>query len=178
MNDTDILSLYRSGKREQAFRMLIQAYKERLYWHLRRFAQSHEDADDLLQETFIKIWTALPGFRGDSGLYTWVYRIATNEALNRMRRQRIRGFLNMEPLENVMRKIDDDPYFNGDELQAELHKAIEKLPPKQKVVFNLRYFDEMSYNDMAEILDTSANSLKVSYHHAYTKIKEELEKRF
>jgi len=179
LTDKEIMALYRSGEQDRAFNALVQSYKERLYWHIRRFVCSHEDADDLLQDTFIKIWGAMETFREESRLFTWVYRIATNEALNFLRRQKIRGMLKMEPLDNILcKKIDEDTYFNGNELQRELHKAIQKLPPKQKTVFNLRYFDELSYNEISEILDTSPGSLKASYHHAYMKIKAELEKRF
>lgn len=178
-DDREIMSIYRSGDREGAFREIIRNYRERLYWHIRRFTYSHEDTDDLLQETFVKIWTGLPDFREDSRLFTWIYRIATNETLNFLRRQRTHGLSGSEPLENILyRKVDDDPYFNGDMLQRELHKAIQKLPPRQKAVFNMRYFEDMGYNDMAEILGVSAGALKASYHHAYIKIKEELEKIF
>ncbi|MDE5890769.1 MAG: sigma-70 family RNA polymerase sigma factor [Bacteroidales bacterium] len=173
------MALYRAGEQEKAFSALVQSYKERMYWHIRRFVCSHEDTDDLLQDTFIKIWNAMDGFREDSRLFTWIYRIATNEALNFIRKKKIRGLLTMEPLDNVLyRQIDEDVYFNGNELQRELHKAIQKLPQKQKLVFNLRYFDELSYNEISEILDTSPGSLKASYHHAYIKIKAELEKKF
>lgn len=179
LTDSEVMALYRAGRQEEAFNALVQAYKERLYWHIRRFVCSHDDADDLLQDTFIKIWNGLENFREDSKLFTWVYRIATNEALNFIRRKKIRGMLSMEPLDSILhKKIDDDVWFNGNELQRELHKAIQKLPTKQRLVFNLRYFDELSYNEISEILNTSPGSLKASYHHAYIKIKAELEKRF
>lgn len=177
--DTEIMAMYRSGEREKAFNVLVQSYKERLYWHIRRFVCSHEDADDLLQDTFIKIWNSLESFREESRLFTWVYRIATNETLNFLRRKRIRGMLTMEPLENILwQKIDDDVFFNGNELQRELHKAVCKLPEKQRLVFNMRYFEDLGYNEISEILNTSVGSLKASYHHAYKKIRTELEKRF
>ena len=174
------MSLYRSGKREEAFKALVDSYKERLYWHIRRLTCSHEDADDLLQETFVKIWTSLDSFREASSLYTWVYRIATNEALNFLRKQKVRSALTFAaPLdETLCRKIDSDPYVNGNELQRRLHKAIQKLPPKQRTVFLLRYFDELSYDDISRITGTSVGSLKASYHHAYVKIKEEMQKYF
>ncbi len=179
LSDKEILELYRSGERDKAFGELVRSYQERLYWHVRRFTCSHEDTDDLLQEIFIKVWNSLPSFREDSSLFTWLYRIATNETLNFLRRQRVRGMLNFEPLDNVLyKKIDEDTHFNGNELQRELHKAIQKLPRKQRLVFNMRYFDELSYNEIADILNTSVGSLKASYHHAYKKIKEDLEKIF
>lgn len=178
-SDKEIVSMLRAEKKEQAFNALVQEHKERLYWHIRRFTCSHEDADDLLQETFIKIWGALDSFKGASSLFTWVYKIATNEALNFLRKKKVRSILQMESLDNVLwKKIDEDPYFNGNEVQRQLHKAIQKLPEKQRLVFNLRYFDELSYNEISEILNTSPGSLKASYHHAYVKIKDELEKYF
>lgn len=179
MTDREILELYRAGQQEKAFRELIGSYKEKLYWHIRYFTCSHEDTDDLLQETFIKVWAALPTFREEARLYTWIYRIATNEALNFLRKNKLRAILAFEPIDaKVLKKIDDDTYFDGNELQRELMKAVQKLPKKQRIVFNMRYFNDMKYEDMAEILNTSAGSLKASYHHAYVKIKAELEKKF
>ena len=161
-----------------AFNAIVESYTERLYWHVRRFLCSHDDTNDVVQDVFIKIWNALPSFKGESQIYTWIYRIATNEALNEIRKHRLRSFIELDsPTERLIRKIDEDPYFNGDALQRELHKAIQKLPEKQKLVFNLRYFDEMKYEDIAEITGTSVGALKASYHHAYNKIKSELEER-
>ena len=120
-----------------------------------------------------------PSFREDAQLFTWIYRIATNEALNFLRRKKVRAMISFEDVRSDMeRKIDSDPYFNGDALQRQLHKAILKLPPKQRLVFNLRYFDEMKYEEISEITGITAGSLKASYHHAYNKIKAELEKIF
>ena len=179
MTDNKIIRLYNDGRHEEAFNQIVEAYSERLYWHIRRFLCSHEDTNDLLQEIFIKIWSALPSFRGDSQLYTWIYRITTNEVLNYLRRQKFRAMISLESAAEFLRKkIDDDPYFNGDAIQRELHKAIQLLPEKQRLVFNLRYFDEMKYEDISEITDTSVGALKASYHHAYNKIKEELNKLF
>ena len=127
---------------------------------------------------FIKIWKALPSFKGESQIYTWIYRIATNEALNVIRKQRFMSFIEFDsPTERMIKKVDEDPYFNGDALQRELHKAIQRLPEKQRLVFNLRYFDEMKYEDISEITGTSVGALKASYHHAYNKVKTELEER-
>ena len=137
-SDKEIVSMLRAEKKEQAFNALVQEYKERLYWHIRRFTCSHEDADDLLQETFIKIWGALDSFKGASSLFTWVYKIATNEALNFLRKKKVRSILQMESLENVLwKKIDEDPYFNGNEVQRQLHKAIQKLPEKQRLSWSV-----------------------------------------
>lgn len=178
MTDQEIIQLQRSGEFDKAFNAIVDSYSEQLYWHVRRFLCSHEDTDDTLQDIFMKIWNALPTFKGESRIYTWLYRIATNEALNFLRRQRIISFIGLDsPTEKLVKKIDEDPYFNGDTLQRELHKAIQRLPQKQKLVFNLRYFDEMKYEDIAEITGTSVGALKASYHHAYNKIKAELEEK-
>lgn len=169
--------MYENGQQEKAFRGIVDAYSERLYWHVRRFLCSHDDTNDLLQDIFIKIWSALPTFRGEARLYTWLYRIATNEVLNHMRKQKFKAVLSMESASYILeKKIDDDPHFNGDELQRELHKAIQRLPEKQRIVFSLRYFDELKYEDISEITDTSVGALKASYHHAYNKIKEDMQK--
>lgn len=179
MTDSEIIKLYNSGRHEDAFNGIVEAYSERLYWHVRRFLCSHEDTNDLLQDIYIKIWTALPTFRGDSQLFTWLYRIATNEVLNHLRKQKFKAMLSLDSATEILRKkIDDDPHFNGNELQRELHKAIQKLPEKQRTVFIMRYFDELKYDEISEITDTTVGALKASYHHAYNKIKEELNKLF
>jgi RNA polymerase sigma-70 factor (ECF subfamily) len=177
MTDSEIIQLYECGRREEAFNGIVETYTERLYWHVRRFLCSHDDTDDLLQDIMIKIWTALPTFRGESKLYTWIYRIATNEVLNHLRKQRFKALVSLDSATSILeRKIDDDAYFNGDEMQRELHKAIQRLPEKQRVVFNLRYFEEMKYEEISEITGTSVGALKASYHHAYVKVKADLEK--
>ncbi len=179
MTDREIIEIYGCGRQEEAFRGIVDAYTEKLYWHVRRFLCSHDDTNDLLQEIFIKIWAALPNFRGASSLYTWIYRIATNEVLNHLRRQKFKALISLDSTEAMLeRKIDEDSYFNGDKLQRELHKAIQRLPEKQRIVFSLRYFDEMKYSDIAEITGTSEGALKASYHHAYNKIREDLNKIF
>lgn len=179
MTDREITDMLKSGHTEQAFEHIVNSYTERLYWHVRRFACSHDDTNDLLQDIFIKVWTALPSFRGDSQIFTWIYRIATNEVLNYLRRQRFRSLVSFESASLMLeRKIDEDPHFNGDELQRELHKAIQRLPEKQRIVFCFRYFDEMKYEEISEITDTSVGALKASYHHAYNKIRSYLEKIF
>ena len=177
MTDSEIISLYEDGRHEEAFNGIVDTYTERLYWHVRRFLCSHEDTNDLLQDIFIKIWTALSTVRGDSRLYTWLYRIATNEVLNHLRKQKIKAMISLDSAGSILeRKIDEDVYFNGDEMQRELHKAIQRLPEKQRIVFNLRYFDEMKYEDISDITGTSVGALKASYHHAYGKVKGDLEK--
>ena len=179
VTDERIIELYSCGRQEEAFRGIVDAYTERLYWHVRRFLCSHEDTNDLLQDIFIKVWSALPQFRGEARLYTWLYRVATNEVLNHLRKQKFKALVSFESAAAVLeRKIDEDTHFNGDELQRELHKAIQRLPEKQRIVFTLRYFDEMKYEDISEITDTSVGALKASYHHAYNKVKSDLEKIF
>ena len=179
MTESEIIELYHSGRTEDAFKGIVDTYSERLYWHVRRFLCSHEDTNDLLQDIYIKIWTALPTFRGESQIFTWLWRIATNEVLNYLRKQKFKAMVSLDSSMEILRKkIDDDLYFNGNELQRELHKAIQKLPEKQRIVFNMRYFDELKYEEISEITDTSVGALKASYHHAYNKIKEELNKLF
>lgn len=176
MRDEHIINLCQEGEFELAFNQIVEEYSERLYWHVRRFVCSHEDTDDLLQNIFIKIWNSLSSFRGDSQIYTWLYRIATNETLNYLRKIRRENLICFEMVGDILaNRVDEDPYFNGDALQRELHKAIQRLPEKQRLVFNMRYFDELKYEDIAEITGTSVGALKASYHHAYNKIKEALE---
>ena len=177
MTDKEIIYLYNKGQREWAFNLIVKNYSERIYQHIRRFVYSHDDADDLTQEVFIKVWAALPSFRGDAQLFTWIYRIATNEVLNHLRKEKFKALISFDSESSSLeRKIDEDPHFNGDAIQRELHKAIQRLPQKQRVVFNLRYFEEMKYEDISEITGTSVGALKASYHHAYGKIKDELKK--
>ena len=158
------------------FNQIVKDYSERLYWHVRDMVGSHDDANDLLQEIFIKIWAALPSFRGDAQLFTWAHRIATNETLNFLRKQKVRSVLSFERISGAQERIADDPYFNGGQAEKLLVQALNKLPPKQKAVFSMRYYDDMKYEDIAEIMKCSVGSLKASYHIAYQKIKDELKK--
>ncbi len=180
MEDKKILELYRTeGKQEFAFNLLVEKYSERLYWHIRKLTCSHEDTNDLLQTSLVKIWENLPSFREESRLYTWIYRIATNQTLTFLKKKRLSAMLSLSSYDTILEnKLQSDPSFNGDKLQMALHKAILRLPDKQRAVFNLRYFQELEYKDIAEILETSVGSLKASYHHAYNKIKKELEEQF
>ena len=163
----------------QLFDEIVKEYSERVYWHVRRFVNTHEDADDLVQDIFLKIWTALPSFRGEAQLYTWVYRIATNETLNRLRREKVRAALRFSSLDAEMeRRIDTDPFFNGDAAERALSKAVARLPEKQRQVFILRYYDEMPYEQMSEVLDTSVGALKASYHIAQEKVRATLGRDF
>lgn len=178
MTDKEIIDLFNAGERERAFRGIVDSYSERLYWHVRRFLCSHEDTDDLLQDIFVKIWSALPSFRGDSQLYTWLYRIATNESLNYLHKQAVRSALRFESFSSKLEdRAGEDPWMDGDELQRELSKAVQRLPEKQRTVFIMRWFEDLSYEDISEILGTSVGALKASYHFASEKIKEELKKK-
>jgi len=164
-------------EREERFNEIVRTYSERLYWHVRRFVCSHEDTDDLLQDIFLKIWNALPSWRGEAQVYTWVYRIATNEALNFLRREKVRAALRFRSLDEEMeRRIDTDPYFNGSAAERALSKEIAKLPEKQRQVFIMRYYDDLPYERISEILETSVGSLKASYHIAQEKIRAALKK--
>ena len=155
------------------FEDLVSQYKERLYWHIRRMVISHDDADDVLQNTFIKVYKNLHNFNGESQIYTWLYRIATNESLTFIKKRKRTTQIGSEELqESLVANLTSDPYFNGDEAQLTLQKAIDTLPAKQKQVFVMKYFDELQYNEISEILDTSEGALKASYHHAVNKITE------
>ncbi len=180
LDDKDIIELFRQeGQREYAFNLLVRKYSERLYWHIRKLTGSHDDANDLLQVTLIKIWEHLPEFREESKLYTWIYRIATNETLTFLKRKRIGAFFSLSSYDRILEnKLQSDQYFNGDKLQYALHREIMKLPDKQRAVFTLRYFQELKYEEISEILDTSVGALKASYHHAYQKIRTALQNEF
>ncbi len=157
----------------QAFKELIKKYQVRLYWHIRKMVINHDDTDDILQNTFIKIWKGLPSFQGESKLYTWLYRIATNESLTFLKQKKRWFFSPVDEVNNELSsKLESDPYFDGDKAQLKLQQAILKLPDKQRLVFNMRYYDEISYDEMSEVLGTSAGALKASYHHAVKKIEE------
>jgi len=158
--------------KELAFKTLVKHYKERLYWHIRKIVISHDDADDVLQNTFIKIFRNIDKFKGDSKLYTWMYRIATNESITFLNSKAKRNQVSNETLnENALQNLVADVYFEGDEIQLKLQKAIAQLPRTQQLVFNMRYFDTIKYKDMSEILETSEGALKASYHIAVKKIK-------
>ena len=178
MEDNQIIELYRNGDEREAFNRIVRNYSEQLYWHIRKMVVIHEDADDVLQNTFIKVWQGLPTFRQDSKLYTWLYRIATNESITFLNKKRLKATLSLSDYGSTLAgSVAQDSSFNGDELQRTLHQAIAQLPPKQKAVFNLRYFDEMKYEEIAEILDTSVGALKASYHHAYNKVLQQVKEK-
>lgn len=171
-SDEQILELLGSELTyERGFRLLMTQYKERLYWHIRRIVLVHNDADDVLQNTFIKIYKGIAHFEGKSKLYTWLYRIATNEAISHLQSKARQATASLDDEANLLStRLKADTWFDGDEVQAKLQVAIAQLPDKQKLVFNLRYYDEMPYEEMATKLGTSVGALKASYHHAAKKI--------
>jgi RNA polymerase sigma-70 factor (ECF subfamily) len=161
----------------EAFAQVVSLYGEKLYWHIRRMVMSHEDANDLLQNTFIKAWLNVEFFRGDAKLSTWLYRIAINECITFLNRQRTANCLSVDDVDVfLLEKLKGDDYFDGDELQLNLQKAVLALPDKQRLVFNMKYFDDMKYEEMSEALGTSVGALKASYHHAVKKISDFLTK--
>ncbi len=161
--------------KEAAFRELVVQYQQRLYWHIRRIVLTHEDADDVLQETFIKVFRNIDGFKGESKLYSWMYRIATNEALTFLNRaSRMRGITDEELQDHLVQNLEADPYFDGDKAELELQKALSTLPEKQRLVFNMKYFEALKYDEISEILETSVGGLKASYHLAVKKIRKYL----
>ncbi len=159
--------------RERAFTHIIKKYQEKLYWHIRRMVVEHEDANDVLQNLFIKVWNSLENFREDSQLYTWLYRIATNECLTFLEQQKKRSTISLSDTEaGLSNQIKADKNFDANKLEWKLQLAIQQLPEKQRVVFNFRYYDEMPYEEMSRILETSEGALKASYHHAVKKIED------
>lgn len=171
-NEKELLSQLKSTKtQEKAFRELITLYKERLYWHIRKIVISHDDSDDVLQNTFMKIYKNIQSFKGESKLFSWMYRIATNEAITHLNKNAKRLQITNEAVQEcAINNLKADVYFEGDEIQLKLQKAIATLPQKQQLVFNMKYFDNAKYRDMSEILETSEGALKASYHIAVKKI--------
>jgi RNA polymerase sigma-70 factor, ECF subfamily len=168
-----LLQLKSEPTQEKAFRDLITLYKERLYWHIRKIVISHDDTDDVLQNTFIKVFRNINNFKGDSKLYSWMYRIATNEAITHINKNAKRLQITSEEAQNrAINNLKADVYFEGNEIQLKLQQAIATLPQKQQLVFNMKYFDKVKYKDMSEILETSEGALKSSYHIAVKKIEE------
>ncbi|MDD4968784.1 MAG: sigma-70 family RNA polymerase sigma factor [Paludibacter sp.] len=163
--------LSQPNKRAGAFSVIVRTYQERLYWHIRKMVLSHEDANDVLQNTFLKAWNGLDGFRGDSQVSTWLYRIATNETLTFLTNKRMRSQSSIDEVEDgLLQNLRADNYFNGNEIQLKLQEAILTLPEKQRLVFNMKYFEDITYDQMEAILGTSVGALKASYHHAVKKI--------
>jgi len=173
-SDDELLKRFRDeSSRYDAFSEMVVQYRERLYWHIRKMVIVHEDADDVLQNTFLKAWNGLGSFKGEAKPYTWLYRIATNESINFLNQKRGRQMIPMDDTGYLLsQSLHHDAYFSGDELQLQLQQAILTLPEKQRIVFNMRYFDEIPYENMSEILGTSVGALKATYHHAVNKIKD------
>ena len=174
IDDRELLQQFRLPEtKERAFTAIIKKYQEKLYWHIRRMVVEHEDANDVLQNVFIKVWNGLENFREDSQLYTWLYRIATNESLTFLDQQKKRTAVSLNNVESgLANKVVADKNFDANRLEWKLQLAIQQLPEKQKIVFNLRYYDEMPYEEMSRVLETSEGALKASYHHAVKKIEE------
>lgn len=172
MEDKDIIELFHDKKsKEKAFASLLSKYQERVYWHIRKMVIDHDDANDLTQDTFIKVYKSLEKFRSDSGLFTWLYRIATNECLTFLKKKKRRTLLSSENYqEQLFEQLKADPLITGDEIQQKLQMALLTLPEKQKLVFNMKYFDDMKYDEISKVLHISVGSLKASYHHAVKKI--------
>ena len=169
--ETLVTALQNTETQQAAFAELVNTYKERLYWHIRRIVMNHDDADDVLQNTFIKVYKNIGKFKGDSKLYSWMYRIATNEAITFMNQKSKKLGISSENLhENIVNNLQSDVYFEGDAIQLKLQQALATLPEKQRLVFNMKYFNEMKYDQISEILDTSVGGLKASYHLAVKKI--------
>ncbi len=171
-DDRALLALFKDeATKERAFTDILRKYSERLYWHIRRMVVSHDDADDVLQNVSIKVWRALADFREEANLYTWLYRIATNEALSFLEAQKRRATLSISDHEGSLeQKLVAEKGFDAHKIEWRLQQAIQSLPEKQRVVFNLRYYDEMPYEQMSEITGTSVGALKASYHHAVKKV--------
>ena len=172
--DIELLHQFRDPiTKEKAFTAIIKKYQEKLYWHIRRMVVHHEDANDMLQNVFIRIWNGLNNFREDAQLYTWLYRIATNECLTFLDQQKKKASISMDEVETgLSNRIIADKHFDANKLEWKLQLAIQHLPEKQRIVFNLRYFDEMPYEEMSRVLETSQGALKASYHHAVKKVEE------
>lgn len=171
-SDKELLDLFKTENSQSlAFNKLVIKYQSKLYWHIRRMVIDHDDADDVLQNTFIKIWKNIGGFKEEAELYTWLYRIATNEALTFLKKKRTKFFLPLNDIEyKLSQSLEADSYFHADEIQLKLQKAILSLPEKQRLVFNMKYYEELKYEAISEILNTSVGALKASYHHAVKKI--------
>ena len=173
-HDNELLILFRSPEtKEKAFTQIVKKYQERLYWHIRRLVVGHDNANDVLQNVFIRVWKGLENFREDSQLYTWLYRIATNESLSFLDQLKKKSSVSLSDVESgLSNKVMAEEHFDASRMEWKLQLAIQQLPEKQRVVFTLRYYDEMPYEEMSQVLETSEGALKASYHHAVKKIEE------
>lgn len=171
-DDEEILSKFRDETtRNEAFNMLLKKYQQKIYWHVRRMVINHDDADDLTQDVFIKVWKNLPGFRNDAQLYTWMYRIATNECITFLNKKKQKNNVSLDDVDyELADTLSSSDQFTGDQIQRKLQEAILTLPDKQRLVFNMKYFDDMKYEEMSDVLGTSVGALKASFHLAVKKI--------
>ncbi|ODS81920.1 MAG: RNA polymerase subunit sigma [Cytophagaceae bacterium SCN 52-12] len=176
MTDQELLTFFREeGSKTRAFNEMVKKYHQKVYWMVRKMVIDHDDSNDVTQEVFIKAWNGIDSFRGESQLYTWLYRIASNEAINFLNKKKRRLQVSLEDMERELEdKLESDPLIGGDEIQLKLQKALLKLPEKQKLVFNLKYFEELPYEAISEITGTSVGALKASYHWAVKKIEDYL----
>ncbi|MBK0380520.1 RNA polymerase sigma factor [Mucilaginibacter segetis] len=172
VEDEEILSKFREEKtRNEAFNLLLKKYQQKIYWHVRRMVIDHDDADDLVQDVFIKVWKNLSGFRNDAQLYTWMYRIATNECITFLNKKKQKNNISLDDVNHELANtLEGSSYFNGEQAQKKLQQAILTLPDKQRLVFNMKYFDDMKYEEMSDVLGTSVGALKASFHLAVKKI--------
>ena len=172
--DTELLHQFRDPEtKEKGFTSIIKKYQEKLYWHIRRMVITHDDTNDVLQNVFIRVWNGLGNYREDAKLYTWLYRIATNECLTYLDQQKRKSAISLSAVEDGLgNRVMADKYFDPNKLEWKLQLAIQKLPEKQRIVFNLRYYDEMPYEEMSRVLETSEGALKASYHHAVKKVED------
>ena len=175
-DDSALVAAFRVEEtRSLAYTKIIKKYQERLYWHVRRLVVNHEDANDVLQNVFIKVWTYLDNFREESNLYTWMYRIATNETITFLEKEKKKAYVSISDDESpVANKLQSEKGFDANKLEWKLQEALQRLPEKQRIVFTLRYYDEMPYEEMSRVLETSVGALKASYHHAVKKVEEYL----
>ncbi len=174
LNEKELIANLKTERnRGKAFQVLVKTYQERLYWHIRKIVMNHDDTDDILQNVYLKVWKNVDGFREDSTLFTWLFRIATNESLSFLQKKRRHSVVSMNDISDyLVETLESDVYFEGDEIQKKLQLAIIRLPEKQRLVFNMKYFDEMKYEEMSEVLQTSVGALKASFHFAVKKIEE------
>ncbi|MGE6221297.1 RNA polymerase sigma factor [Nubsella zeaxanthinifaciens] len=172
VDDAEILSKFNDEKtRNTGFNLLLQKYQQKIYWHIRRLVIDHDDADDLVQETFVKVWKNLQNFRADSQLYTWIYRIATNESITFLNKKKNKNNISLDDVDtDLSETLASSTYFDGDKIQRKLQNAILTLPEKQRIIFNMKYFDDMKYEEISEVLGTSVGALKASFHIAVKKI--------
>jgi len=177
ISNEKILELFNTpGQKEKGFSLLVKKYEKQIYWHVRHMVGTHEDADDLVQDIFLKIWKYLKKFKGNSDLYTWIYRIATNETITYINKKKKKYFSSIEETsESLFTSPTYENSISGEEIEKRLQKAMIALPPKQRTIFELKYFKEMKYEDMAKILEVTTGALKASYHHAVKKIKENVQ---